>query len=421
MRLLVLIWLVVGGWRLSAQVVENVAARTDPTQTYTLFLPKSYDGTRAHPVLLVFDPRGRGTQAARIFVDAAEEYGWVVISSNQTRSDGSHEPNERAIRALLPELGRYVIDADRIYAAGFSGTAMMAWGVGIATGRLAGVIGVGGRFVPEVPPSKFNFAHYGFAGERDFNHREMRLVDDALEGRVPHRFQSFDGEHQWITPALAREAFGWFEALAGNHREKTLAEDLAAADALQGLAALRRYRAILRTYENAGRASARLAILEKDASVQRELTEEKKWDELEAEYVSGVFARLPSILAQDDLVKAFRVPDLRRRAARGGAEGAAARRLLEAVYGQTTFYLRHHPRATALLGVAVAIHPERWDAWYKLAAAHARAGNRKQAYAALEKSVAAGFRDAKHLAADGDFAALRGEKRFQEVLASASQ
>jgi len=407
------------GCQLSGQLVENVSARSDPAQTYTLFLPRSYDGKRAHPVLLVFDPRGRGTVAAKIFEGAAEEYGWIVISSNQTRSDGSHEPNERAIRALLPELGRYAIQPDRLYAAGFSGTAMMAWGVGIATGRLAGVIGVGGRLVAEVPPSKFNFAHYGFAGVRDFNHREMRLVDEALKGRVPHRFQSFDGDHRWITPAHAREALGWFEALAGNRA--AFAEDLAAADALQGLEALRRYRAILRTYGNVGRASARLAALEKDPSVQRELSEEKKWDELEAGYVNGVFARLPSILAQDDLVKAFRVPDLRRRAARGGAEGAAARRLLEAVYGQTSFYLRSHARAAALLGVAVEIHPERWDAWYNLAAAHARAGHRKQAFAALEKSVAAGFRDAKQLAADEDFAALRGEKRFEEVLASASQ
>lgn len=419
MRLLVLIWLAVGGCRLSGQLVENVAARADATQTYALFLPASYDGTRAHPVLLVFDPRGRGTQAAKIFAGAAEEYGWIVISSNQTRSDGSHEPNERAIRALLPELGRYAVDPKRVYAAGFSGTAMMAWGVGIATGRLAGAIGVGGRFVPEVPPAKFNFAHYGFAGERDFNHREMRLVDEALEGRVPHRFQSFDGGHQWITPALAREALGWFEALAGNRA--ALAEDLVAADALHGLAALRRYRAILRTYGDVERASGRVATLEKEASVQRELAEEKKWDAFEADYVNGVFARLPSILAQDDLVKAFRVPDLRRRAARGGAEGAAARRLLEAVYGQTAFYLRHHARAAALLGVAVAIHPERWEAWYHLAAGHARAGKRRQSYAALEKAVAAGFRDAQQLADDQDFAALRGEKRFEEVLASASQ
>ncbi|HVG23695.1 MAG TPA: tetratricopeptide repeat protein [Thermoanaerobaculia bacterium] len=410
-----------------AQLVENVTARSDSTQTYTLFLPKSYDGKTPHPVLLVFDPRSRGTKAAQFFVPAAEEYGWIVISSNQTRSDGSHEPNERAIRALLPELGRYAVDANRIYAAGFSGTAMMAWGVGIATGRLAGVIGVGGRFVPELPPSKFNFAHYGFAGVRDFNNREMRMVDAALESsRVPHRFQQFDGEHQWMPPALAREALGWFEALAGRHVDQVFAEDVAAAAALNGLEALRRYRAIARTYS--GRALPRLAALEADASVRRERAEEKKWDAFEAEYVSGVYERMPSILAAPDTVKAFRVPDLRRRATRPGAEGAAARRLLESVYAQTAFYLmqqlmarREYSRAAAVLGVAVQIHPERWDAWYNLAAAEARAGNRKQALTALEKAVAAGFHDAKQLASDDDFAALRGEERFRNVLASASQ
>jgi predicted esterase len=445
-RLAVFVLLSVLGGPLAAQLVENVAARSDPSQTYTLFLPKLYDGRQPHPVLLVFDPRGRGTTAAEVFRDAAEEYGWIVISSNQTRSDGAHEPNERAIRALLPELGRYAVNAERVYAAGFSGTAMMAWGVGIATGRLAGVIGVGGRFVPEVPPSKFNFAHYGFAGERDFNHREMRLVDDALEGRVPHRFQPFDGEHQWIPPALAREALGWFEVLAGSHVEQVFAEDLSAADRLTGLEALRRYRAILRTYENVGRASARssggraearpalrtvlekVAALERDPSVLREIAEEKKWDTFEVEYANGVFARMPAVLASGDLARAFRLPDLRRRAARGGAEGAAARRLLEAVYGQTAFYLMQqlfargeYARAAALLGIAVEIHPERWGAWYNLAAAHARAGNRRQAFAALEKAIAAGFRDAKQLADDDDFTSLRGEKRFQDLLASASQ
>ena len=433
-RALVLLLLSVVGGQLSGQLVENVAARSDATQTYSLYLPSMYDSSHHYPVLLVFDPRGRGTKAAEIFVPAAEEYGWIVISSNQTRSDGSHEPNERAIRALLPELGRYAADPDRIYAAGFSGTAMMAWGVGIATGRLRGVIGVGGRLVPEVPPSKFNFAHYGFAGVRDFNNREMRLVNEALEGgRVPHRFQSFDGEHRWITPALAREALGWFEVLAGRHVEQVYAEDAAAAEKLTGLAAARRWREIHRTYENVGRASARPGRAEArpafdDPAVQRELAEEKKWDAFEAEYVSGVFARLPSILASADLVKAFRLPDLRRRAGRGGYEGAAAQRLLESVYAQTAFYLkqqlfarRDYARAAALLRVAVEIHPERWDPWYNLAAAEARAGRKRPALAALEKAVAAGFRDARHLAVDEDFATLRGEARFRSALASASQ
>jgi tetratricopeptide (TPR) repeat protein len=435
-----------------AQLVENVAARSDPTQTYTLFLPRTYDPSKTHPLLLVFDPRGRGTQAATIFQAGAEEYGWIVISSNQTRSDGSTEPNDRAVRALLEETSRYAVDEKRIYATGFSGTAILAWGVGIVTKRLAGVIAVGGRYVESVPPSRFNFAHYGFAGHRDFNNREMRLVEERLdgEGRIPHRFQPFDGDHRWIPPELAREAIGWMEVLAGNARIRNAVfnEDVSAADALQGLDALRRYRAILRTYDSSTRNEreretlerirARVVALENDSAVQRSLAEEKKWDEFEADYGEAVFARIPALFASlraqetppnaADVARAFRVPDLRRRAARGGAEGMAAGRLLEAVYGQTSFYLLRplfasgqYALAAAVLGVAVDLHPERPDAWYNLGAAQARAGNRRQALAALQRSIDAGFRDAKGLASDDDYASLRRDRRFQELLALASR
>lgn len=371
--------------------VENVPARADATQTYTLYLPTSYDAKKASPLLLVFDPRGRGTPAAEIFRGAAEEYGWVLISSNQTRSDDDSAPNDRAVRALLAEAAVYSVDVKRIYATGFSGTAMLAWDVGIQTRRLAGIIGVGGRLVENVPPSKFNFAHYGFAGERDFNNREMRLIDDMLEGVVPHRFQSFDGVHQWMSPELAREAIGWFEVLAGNQgvRAKVLAEDVAAAEKLTGLAAWRRWRAIQQTY---GGYEDRLAKLD----VSRELAEEKKWDEWGGKYVERLALAPSTIRAMNnpkpaDAARALGLKDLQRRAERPGAEGATAKRLLAMVFAQAAFRLPprfaergEHAAAAAFLGVAAEIQPDRKDIWEELAATYERAGNPRAAAAARE-------------------------------------
>jgi hypothetical protein len=425
------------------KLVENVASRADATQTYTLYLPSSYDAAKKYPLLLVFDPRGRGTMAAEIFRPAAEEYGWILISSNQTRSDVVGEsPNMRAIKALLPEVNRYPMASKRLYATGFSGTAILAWIVGAGTGELAGVIGVGGRLVDGIPPEKFSFAHYGFAGDLDFNNREMRLVEEHLEreGRFPHRFQVFKGQHQWITPALAREAVGWMEVLAKNEAviPKVFAEDVAAADALQGLEALRRYRAILRTYAALAPVEAirtKVAALESDAAVKRELQEEAKWDEFEKQYVSGVFGRLPNIFATlrakgsaptaHDFVRAFRIDELRRRAARPGIEGVTARRLLESVYTQMTFDVtrqlferRDYATAAAVLEAVAGIDPGRWLAWYNLAAAEARSNRPRLAYLALDKAVAAGFRDAKLLENDEDFAPLRREQRFRDIVSA---
>ena len=410
-------------------LVENVPTRADATQTYTLYLPSTYSATKTYPLLLVFDPRGRGTPAAEIFRDACEEYGWILISSNQTESDsGTNVRNERAIRALLSETAVYATDLKRVYATGFSGTAVLAWSVGMSTKRFAGVIGVGGNQQNALPTKEFNFAHYGFAGSRDFNNRHMRQIDDALEGVVPHRFHEFDGAHEWITPALARDAVGWFEVLAGNEkvRAKVMAGDIAAAEKMQGLAALRRWRAIERTY----------GVKPPVIDVARELAEEKKWDEFEAQYYRDVFSKLSVHLAglrasdsptTADAARMFRLKDLLRHAERPGPEGFTAKRILAAVHAQCAFRLppvffeRNEPKlAIAVLGVAIEIHDDRWANWYNLGAAHARAGNRKQALDALEKSIALGFKDAKHLASDADYASVRDDKRFQELMALAS-
>lgn len=408
------------------KLAENIAARSDPTQTYTLYLPASYDALKQHPLLYVFDPRGRGTLGAQIFKDAAEEYGWIIISSNQTRSDDDGAASVRAVRALMPERHRYAVHPRRVYAAGFSGTAILSWAIGITDKAFAGVIGVGGRLVDDAPPARFAFAHYGFAGDADFNNREMRVIDDMLEkeGKT-HRFQEFRGDHRWLPPELAREAIGWMELLATQDASlaaRLYPSDLAAANALSGVAALRRYREIVRTYQGLhviDGAAAAVARLEADPAIRRELHDIARWDEFEVR----VLTEVQKIQPRD-----FRVAELQRRAKRDGAEGATARRLLEAIYAQASFYVprqlmekREYERAAAFLEVAVRIHPGRWPAWYHLGAAYARAGHRRRAIESLEKAVAAGFEDRERLLTEEHFASLRADPRFGALLASRSQ
>lgn len=437
------------------KLVEGMASRLDPTQTYTLYLPTSYDAMKQQPLLFVFDPRGRGTFAAEIFRDAAERYGWIVISSNQTRSDDDGKANARAIRALLPEGNRYASNPRRIYAAGFSGTAILSCAIGINTKALAGVIGVGGRLVEHIPPAKFSFAHYGFAGDSDFNNREMRVIDEMLEreGKV-HRFQQFAGGHQWLTPELAREAVEWMELLAMKEQrrardaafiDRLYTSDVAAANALdaagQRVEALRRYREIVRTYDGlhaVDDALAAAARLEGDPAVRRELKEIAKWDEFEERTIRDTFSQIGSIFARlregdtlptaSVLARELRVSDLQRRARKESPEGATARRLIEALYTHTSYYMveqlmakREYELAAAVLGVATLIHADRWPAWYNLGAAYARAGNRRRALESLEKAVSLGLKDRSQLATDEDFASLRSEPRFEALLAPPSQ
>jgi predicted esterase len=399
-------------------LVENVVTRSDNGQTYTLYLPTTYDLAQKHPLLFVFDPRGRGTSAAEIFREGAERFGWVVISSNGTRSDDDGEANDRAVRALVGEIARYAIDRKRVYAAGFSGTAVLAWGVGLRTGALAGVIAVGGRLVAVLPPSRFSFAHYGFAGVTDFNNREMRVIDTMLtdSGKVPHCFEEFAGAHEWITPALAADAIEWLEIVAGKGDATAyVAEQMGVGAALERAgnrtAALRHYRGLVRTFESD---AARTAVsrLETDAATLAAVRDEAKWDAFEAQSIREITSAVPRIYARArqegtaltavHIAQELRVPELKRRARRPGAEGLTARRLLEAIYTQTSFYIteqlverREHAFAAATLGVAADIHRHRWYPWFRLSQVYTETGQARQAKEALDQAIARGYRETK--------------------------
>jgi predicted esterase len=425
------------------KLVEQIAARTDPSQTYTLYLPSTYDAAKSYPVLLILDPRGRSAVAAEIFREAAEEFGWILISSNDTRSDvTSNNPNPKAMNAIVPDaLDRYASDDRRIYLAGFSGTAMLSWGYAIWSGNIAGVIGVGGRLVEQIPPAKFNFAHYGFAGDADFNNREMRAIEAILdkESKIPHRFETFDGEHRWLPSSLAHDALGWFELIAMKQerqsRDASLIarlydKDLATAQALEatnGLAALRRYRAIARTFDGLRpieQVPTTIERLENDRAIQRAEREELQWDAFERQYLNDVHPRAAIFIQQDKVGEGFRLAELKRRAKKSGAEGQTARRLLEASFTQLGYYLpaqlfesKQYDEAAIALQAALEIHEDRWPLWYNLGAAHARRRDKRHALDALEKAIVHGFKDPKHLEEDEDYANVRGEAKYAALLA----
>lgn len=351
---------------LAAVLQENVASTSDPAQTYTLFLPSTYDAAKTHPLLFVFDPRGRATLAAELFRTGAEEHGWIIVSLNGTRSDSPPgvDPNEPALRAILPDaMKRYAVDQNRVYAAGFSGTAVLAWNLGIVSELLAGVIGVGGPIADGVPAERFNFAHYGFAGENDFNNLDMRKIDAKI-GAVPHRLRTFPGEHQWMPAELAREAIAWLELIAmkENRRPRdeafiraAYARELAAAAASSGLDSLRRYRELVATFDGLHPTDdARSAVvrLEKDETVRRELEDEKKWDAFEERFTRDTLPRVGNIAAslraegathavavKNRYLRELRIADLKRRATREGAEGRTAKRILASLHAHMAFYL----------------------------------------------------------------------------------
>jgi len=436
----------------TGEIVPRVACKANPAHSYALYLPSSYAPGRAMPILYQFDARQRGAFAAERFRAAAEALGFILASSNESRSDGPWEPNIESMKAMWEDThARFTIDPKRVYAAGYSGGARTATMLAIArSGEVSGVIGCGGGFPVDRPPSaETPFAFFAGAGVRDFNYSELRKLDLALAalGRT-HRFEVFDGGHEWCSPAVADQALRWMNLLAmregalpreAEFIESEWREQTVAADALatQGdpVRAARRYDEIahdftgLRDVASALTARRRIeATPEHVAALAAEESAEREAEEygpeaariLHEAFVDPEAVRLPVLLNR------LRVPALEQRGADAASSyaGQAARRLLEVLYVQTSYYIptelekkKDYARAALSLRVATAVKPEQPWGWFGLACALAPSGDARGAVAALAKAVALGFDDAAAIANEPALERVRGEKAYRELLA----
>ncbi len=434
-----------------AEIVDPVTALEEPAETYALYLPSGYTPERRWPVVFVLDPRSRGRRAAELFRAGAERFGYIVISSNSTRSDtaGGESPNPRAMQALLRDAeSRFAADGRRVYLAGFSGTARYAWAVGFSLkGVVAGVIGCGGALPGALEQwGPVEFAFFGAAGETDFNHREMRRLDDALdETATPHRFEFFAGGHQWAPPELLAEALGWLElqAIRTGRRapDGSLIEELwaagaaAAADLEAGgepYAAFRRWRQLAEDFDglrDIAPAQAAAARLEQLPRVVRDGAAIRAAVDRETAYRGRLDAGLARIETLRPVpparvvISQLQIPQLRKKAAGDSIAASSARRQLETAFVHTIFYLPRRllaagqpERAIVSLQVAAEIKPDHWRPWYSLAAAYARAGRKKKAVAALERAVAAGYTDRGRIEGDEDLEPIRGEAGYRRIV-----
>ncbi|MFL5481623.1 MAG: hypothetical protein ACJ8AK_05495 [Gemmatimonadaceae bacterium] len=205
-------------------VIDTVHATSDTSQTYALYLPSGYDRGHRWPVLFLMDPRGRAMVPMRLFRAEAERYGYVVMSSYQTQSDGPIEPNDRALNALLDDAqSRYSIDLHRFYFAGFSGTGRLAWNYGYSIpDNVAGLIEVGaGLPMPQLLLQRSlardttPFAVFLSVGTTDFNYEEVRALDAKLDAfAIRHHLETFDGPHSWPPETICSNAIVWLQLQA---------------------------------------------------------------------------------------------------------------------------------------------------------------------------------------------------------------
>jgi hypothetical protein len=199
------------------KVAAKVICAANPQQSYALYLPSTYSPTKRWPIVYVFDPGARGTAAVEVIRAAAEQSGYIVAASNNSRN-GAEAVSSQAANSMWQDTAqRFSIDEHRRYFAGMSGGARMATALAIScNGCVAGVVANAAGFPQGRKPSNaLKFAYFAAVGNADFNFLEfVDLRRDLDASGMPHRIRIFQGRHGWAPPEVWEQALRWMDLQA---------------------------------------------------------------------------------------------------------------------------------------------------------------------------------------------------------------
>jgi hypothetical protein len=434
----------------TGRLLENVPSDSSAGQRFTLYLPPGFDPRRPTPIIYLLDPRGRARVPGKLFQEAAARYGYILASSHTTATDGPMDLNLRAMQAMWDDTHAwFTVDPQRVYLAGFSGTARMASLIARNRPAITGIIGAGAGFHPDVKAAKdLPFLYYGTIGDTDYNFHEIEDLEHALAALdVPHRLERFAGPHSWMPPALALGAVEWLELRAmqagSRRRDAALVEAWWARDEARArermaegrlLDAARQYAAMARDFHGlrdtaeARRTAEALASEPKARDqLKARIGQTKKYHWWASDAMEAIAAAFPEgasapTVSETDLATVLKLATLKKSAAQATSGAIESRRRLNQLEIQLGFYLPHEAlerqeftRAKYYLALAVEIDDASPVSWYLTAQTCAALQMPRQALAALRRAVAAGFRDLTLLEADAAFRRLRASPDYAAI------
>ncbi len=216
----------------AGKVHGHIACNANTLLTYSLYLPSScsnsFDGSsvqKRYPVILAFDPHGNGSLPVERYCSLAEQYGFILVGSNDSRNMQSPDESSAVVQAMLEEIeNRLPADTLEIYVMGFSGGSRVATATAMYRPYIRGVIGCGAGFPSGVQPPKYKFDYFGIVGLGDFNLSEMVALDKTLEQmNFRHFVFEFDGIHGWPGKTVIEKALDWqrFNAMKDGRLKKS--------------------------------------------------------------------------------------------------------------------------------------------------------------------------------------------------------
>ncbi len=196
-------------------VKDSIPVSDSISESFAMYLPQDYTSDKKWPIVFVFDPDGKGISAARLFMRASEEHGFLIASSNNiSRTDSLVANLEKATRLFNNVIATFPIDDKAIYVAGLDAGAMVASAMPAINSALDGVLVVGDiwvnsdYFIKNTTKQTFiGFANYKSNAKNEFR-GNFRLLNSL---KYPSYYYVFDGNKTWPNSNLINHAMGGFK------------------------------------------------------------------------------------------------------------------------------------------------------------------------------------------------------------------
>lgn len=412
----------------------DIAVAADTSQHYGVYLPATYQAGAGAPVLYFFDAHARSRLPLERYRALADQFGWVLVASAQSRNGQQPQQSLAIYDALRRDTReKFYLDSLQVYVGGFSGGARVAAHIAQSRPGIAGVIGCGAGYQP-LPSDRF--AYIGLVGTEDFNHMEFQQLDGQYQpGAIESLVEFFVGGHDWPPAPIMAKAFQYLQFRAMAHKIRPLdaaqvdgmAARYAAQDSLFAATGQDRYRhelqqktiAYLRDLVDVQPMIALYDQLEGSAEVQA-LRQRRNMD-LDREYAmrQDYAARLLTASLPDW----ERMAGMLRKVGRNGdEEGWLHMRVLNylslSAYMNATKALQASdlPAADRHIALYALIDPPNNEHAVLRAEWLMRSAAPSDALASLDHAFQLGFRDWQRLLSAPAFQALHGEAGFNTLV-----
>ncbi|HLP52034.1 MAG TPA: hypothetical protein VK154_14195 [Chitinophagales bacterium] len=192
------------------EIIPQLVVSYDKSQSFAVYLPKQYTKDTALPVIIFFDPHGDGTVPLNLYTGLAEDFGFILIGSNNSKNGIDLQQAKAIADNLVNEAeSRFNVNKKKITLCGFSGGAKVALAAAVANPAVSTVIYCGAA-LPVQPHHDLEFL--GFAGTGDMNYTDVVSFNEGFKNSQHlHYLVEWKGKHEFPSAEIFKDAFTFIQ------------------------------------------------------------------------------------------------------------------------------------------------------------------------------------------------------------------